>query len=129
MRYFDIGIVAIDAHHGLRGTEEAEEAQMKPFPSAIHRAPLFASVLLAAALSVAEAQTLQPHSNPQTSPSAPSGITTCPDAASRDLSHSCGVISPPATGDTGVVQVPNQGSMPVIPPPGTPGGDSSVQPK
>ena len=43
-----------------------------------------------------------------------------------------GVIQPPAIGDSGVVKPPNTGSampMPVLPPPGSPGGNPSVQPK
>jgi hypothetical protein len=43
-----------------------------------------------------------------------------------------GVIHPPATGDKGVVAPPDTSQsmpMPVIPPPGTPGGNPSVQPK
>jgi hypothetical protein len=47
------------------------------------------------------------------------------------LSHSHGVIEPPANGDRNVLPAPNEGSsaMPVIPPPGTPGGNQRVQPK
>src|SRR5215470_8506512 len=43
-----------------------------------------------------------------------------------------GVIRPPVTGDRGVVNPPASSRsmpMPVIPPPGSPGGDPSVQPK
>ena len=49
----------------------------------------------------------------------------------NDLSRSHGVIEPPANGDRNVLPVPNEGSsaMPVIPPPGTPGGNQNVQPK
>ena len=54
-----------------------------------------------------------------------------PDSLSNDLSRSHGVIPPPANGDRNVVPTPNAGSstMPVIPPPGTPGGNQDVQPK
>jgi hypothetical protein len=48
---------------------------------------------------------------------------------SRQLSQSNGVICPPQT-DPGMKQpAPNQGTMPIIPPPGTPGGNPNVQPK
>jgi hypothetical protein len=48
---------------------------------------------------------------------------------SRQLSQSNGVICPPQT-DPGMNQsAPNPGTMPVIPPPGTPGGNPNVQPK
>jgi hypothetical protein len=47
------------------------------------------------------------------------------------LSHSDGVIAPPHTGDTNVVPPPNEGisRTPVIPAPGTPGGNPAIQPK
>jgi hypothetical protein len=50
---------------------------------------------------------------------------------SKTLSDSGGVVRPPPTNDKGVVTPPDTGpkSMPVIPPPGTPGGDPNVQPK
>jgi hypothetical protein len=51
---------------------------------------------------------------------------------SKQLDEDKGVIKPPPTGDSEIhttVPDPNPGTMPVIPPPGTPGGDESVQPK
>jgi hypothetical protein len=50
---------------------------------------------------------------------------------SHELSRSSGVIHPPPSGDHGVVQPPmqDQSRMPVIPPPGTPGGNPLVRPK
>jgi len=51
---------------------------------------------------------------------------------SEDLSRSGGVIQPPPTVDPGMRQAPpspGPQSMPVIPPPGTPGGDPTVKPK
>jgi hypothetical protein len=51
---------------------------------------------------------------------------------SEQLDRNKGVITPPATGDTGIYTEapnPNPGTTPVIPPPGTPGGDQSVEPK
>lgn len=55
------------------------------------------------------------------------------DSASpgRSPSRSQGVIDLPSTGDKSVVPPPHTGaqSMPVIPPPGTPGGNEQVQPK
>ena len=57
--------------------------------------------------------------------SAPSG------SLSSELSRSGGVVRPPSTGDQGVVAPPSAGaqSTPVIPPPGTPGGNQEIQPK
>jgi hypothetical protein len=51
---------------------------------------------------------------------------------SEDLSRSGGVIEPPPTVDREMRQPPpatGPQSMPVIPPPGTPGGDQTVKPK
>jgi hypothetical protein len=50
----------------------------------------------------------------------------------EQLDRNKGVITPPATGDTDIYTEPpnpNPGTTPVIPPPGTPGGDQSVEPK
>jgi hypothetical protein len=54
------------------------------------------------------------------------------ESLSDQLAEDKGVIKPPPTGDSEIhttVPNPNPGRMPVIPPPGTPGGDESVQPK
>jgi len=52
-------------------------------------------------------------------------------SSSSDLSRSGGVIRPPADVDPQMKQMlPSSGDrMPVIPPPGTPGGNPSVKPK
>jgi hypothetical protein len=52
-------------------------------------------------------------------------------SSSSDLSRSGGVITPPTDVDPTMKQTPPPSSarMPVIPPPGTPGGDQSVKPK
>jgi hypothetical protein len=53
------------------------------------------------------------------------------DDLSEKLARSGGVICPPEHIDPEIRQPtpPTGGSMPVIPPPGSPGGDPSVQPK
>jgi hypothetical protein len=52
------------------------------------------------------------------------------DTLSDKLAHSGGVICPPAGIDSEIHEpIPPGGSMRVIPPPGSPGGDQSVQPK
>lgn len=53
------------------------------------------------------------------------------DDLSEKLARSGGVICPPEHVDPKIRQPtpPTGGSMPVIPPPGSPGGDPSVQPK
>ncbi len=60
-----------------------------------------------------------------------SGSSAAPGSLSRELSRSGGVIHPPPTHDRSVVQPPNQGASrtPIIPPPGSPGGNPQVQPK
>ena len=59
-----------------------------------------------------------------------SGETTGSRSLSDQLSASKGVICPPAGTDPGITVPPvGGGRMPVIPPPGTPGGDPSIQPK
>ena len=56
--------------------------------------------------------------------------TTGSKSLSERLSESKGVICPPAGVDSGVAVPPiTGGRMPVIPPPGTPGGDPHIQPK
>jgi hypothetical protein len=70
---------------------------------------------------------------------APPGTTTTPPERmapsagnlSTQLSQSHGTVSPPNV-DPGMTVRPSavqHGTMPVIPPPGTPGGSSSVVPK
>jgi hypothetical protein len=51
---------------------------------------------------------------------------------SDKLERSNGVIRPPGNVDPGInapAPVPNPGTTPVIPPPGSPGGDPTVRPK
>lgn len=69
-----------------------------------------------------------PAANGQIPQSAPSGP---PGSLSKQLNRSGGVIPPPPTPDRGVVSPPNQGvsRTPIIPPPGSPGGNPNVQPK
>jgi hypothetical protein len=59
------------------------------------------------------------------------GSSAPPGSLSGELSRSRGVIAPPPTGDAGVVPPPAVGpqSMPVIPPPGSPGGRQDIVPK
>jgi len=61
---------------------------------------------------------------------AASNETTGSTTLSDQLSQSKGVICPPAGIDPGISVPPSGGGRtPVIPPPGTPGGDPSIQPK
>ena len=56
--------------------------------------------------------------------------TTGSRSLSDQFAASKGVICPPAGTDPGITVPPiGGGRMPVIPPPGTPGGDPNIQPK
>jgi hypothetical protein len=58
------------------------------------------------------------------------GETTGSVTLSDQLSRSKGIICPPAGVDPGIAVPPVGGGVtPVIPPPGTPGGDLSIIPK
>jgi hypothetical protein len=58
------------------------------------------------------------------------GETTGSATLSDQLSQSKGIICPPAGIDPGIAAPPlGGGRTPVIPPPGTPGGDPSIVPK
>lgn len=106
---------------------------------------LAVTVIVAVHASPASAQTAPG----QTVPVAPDPRTTIPERIepspgqtqpgtqsgenlSERLDRNSGVIRPPSGADPGIsVRVPDPGpnTTPVIPPPGTPGGDQSVQPK
>ena len=59
-----------------------------------------------------------------------SGANSSGKNLSDKLSQSGGVICPPSVGDRDIkVPTPKGGAMPVIPPPGSPGGNPNVQPK
>src|SRR5581483_2643663 len=90
----------------------------------------------------AAAQVIQPPAGTSApcAPSAPGGLGAAKPPASRDaapapnlsdtLARSNGVICPPANVDPQMkAPTPDAGNTPVIPPPGSPGGDPSVQPK
>jgi hypothetical protein len=61
----------------------------------------------------------------------PPGDSTTRRDQSAETSQPPGVIAPPATGDHSVITPPATGAAktPVIPPPGTPGGNNDVEPK
>jgi len=115
-------------------------ARLRPLPAAM---VLFSVAAMAGAQTQDGTKALPdqapaPHGQP--SPNAPaerprqppsSGSSTAPGSLSRELDRSGGVLQPPPTGDQSVVPPPNQGTSrtPVIPPPGTPGGNPQVEPK
>jgi hypothetical protein len=71
--------------------------------------------------------TERPGSDQTKPPTAPPASGT----TSSDLGRSGGVITPPPSVDPQMKRTPPSAGdkMPVIPPPGTPGGDPSIKPK
>ena len=95
----------------------------------MHRVSSVAAVLLSflpVAVS-AEERRDRPNADQPSTPIAPPESGT----SSSDLGRSGGVIIPPAGVDPGMKRTPPESGarMPVIPPPGVPGGDPSVKPK
>ena len=95
-----------------------------------------ALALIATAMPGVRAQSASPpeHASPTAPSKNPKADPQGNDSAhDRDeqLSRSPGVIEPPATGDQNIVPSPDVGpnTMPVIPPPGTKGGNPQVEPK
>ncbi len=91
---------------------------------------LYVALTLALALtSAASAQT--PTADPKAAdPKAcANGAPNSPGTLSDKLSQSNGVICPPNVDQGMKAPTPNTGKMPVIPPPGSPGGNPDVQPK
>jgi len=107
----------------------------------VHVNALLLSGLVALGASVASAQAPVPR---QPVPNMPAPQQTIPEkieprepsstgsTLSDKLERSNGVIRPPGDVDPGIASpapVPNPGTTPVIRPPGSPGGDPSIQPK
>ncbi len=103
------------------------------------RLPTLIAALLASAVSAtgATAQTAAP-APPEQGAACPPGVTGEPptvgggssEPLSDKLAQSRGVICPPSGVDREMqIAPPGGGRLKVIPPPGTPGGDPSVQPK
>ena len=88
---------------------------------------------LAAAVTAAEAQTTEPTPTQKPEPQKPSGSAKQSGVPlSKKLDKNDGVIKPPHGIDPEIHQAPPASTgdkMPVIIPPGEPGGDQSVQPK
>ena len=96
----------------------------------MRRMSLVATVIFAlgtaAAVSADEPSNRQAPNQPATPAVPPTSGTL-----SSDLNRSGGVIKPPAGIDPEIKQTPppTGATMPVIPPPGTPGGNPAVKPK
>jgi hypothetical protein len=95
--------------------------------------PLFFGFLMAA-LVAAGCCTSVVAQTPPTSPDVPGTTrsTGAGETLSERLHESEGVIRPPAGIDPEIrvpAPVPDPGTTPVIPPPGSPGGNPAIQPK
>jgi hypothetical protein len=86
-------------------------------------ATVFALMLTAGSTALAQ----QPVQPPNTSGCTPQERST--QNLDQSLNQSNGVICPPDVDPGGVKTPPTTGSTPVIPPPGSPGGNPNVQPK
>lgn len=92
------------------------------------------ALLIAASVTSATAQTAQPNAAapdrncpPETRRNTPGADTGT--SLSDKLAESRGVICPPSV-DPGMTQPPPAGgAIKIVPPPGSPGGDPTVQPK
>jgi hypothetical protein len=92
-------------------------------PIAIKPLVALALTLVLASTSFAQAQNTDPKACANSAGTSPN------QTLSDKLDQSNGVICPPNV-DPGIkAPTPPAGKMPVIPPPGSPGGDQSVQPK
>lgn len=89
---------------------------------------LAASITSAAAQPVPQAPTApDPNCPPETRQNTP-GANTGADLSDK-LAQSRGVICPPGVDPAMTQKPPAGGTLKVVPPPGSPGGDPNVQPK
>lgn len=95
----------------------------------MHKIWTATAVLLAVGTAVAVAAQPDGHPTPD-QPNTPA-VPPASGTSSSELSRSGGVVVPPSGVDPAMKQTPppSGAKMPVIPPPGTPGGDSSIKPK
>ena len=90
------------------------------------------TVLLSLSLAgAALAQVQQPAANPDLKPDPKSCASNSGGSGdlSNKLSQSNGVICPPDIDQGMKAPTPDTGKMPVLPPPGSPGGNQNIQPK
>jgi hypothetical protein len=91
------------------------------------------ALAMAASISGATAETAQPNALPPDRSCPPETRQAAPGNNNTDLSDkladSRGVICPPAVDPAMTQPPPAGGAIKVVPPPGSPGGDPTVQPK
>jgi hypothetical protein len=87
-------------------------------------------LLTSFAIGTASAQSNAPAQSPNRSAAPDTDIARKKGDLSDKLNSTNGVIHPEGTVDPGVLKpAPDKGAMPIIPPPGSPGGNPDVQPK
>jgi hypothetical protein len=87
------------------------------------------TILLSLSLAGTAVAQVTPNAAPKPDPQPCASSSGSSGDLSNKLSRSNGVICPPDVDQGMKAPAPNTGKMPVIPPPGSPGGDQSVQPK
>jgi hypothetical protein len=92
---------------------------------------IFAIAAAVVAFGAIDALAADPNGRPVTDQPTPVTAPPLSGTASSDLARSGGVITPPPDVDPQMKRAPSHSAdpMPIIPPPGTPGGDPSVKPK
>jgi hypothetical protein len=95
----------------------------------MHRICLVAAAILGFGAVVVAAE--EPSGRPGAGQPATPGVPPATGTSSSDLNRSGGVITPPTGVDPEIKQTPpaTGSTMPIIPPPGTPGGNPTVKPK
>jgi hypothetical protein len=95
----------------------------------MHRIYLVTAAVLGLGVLAAAAE--EPSGRPGAGQPAIPAVPPASGTSSSDLNRSGGVIAPPAGIDPEIKQTaPATGStMPIIPPPGTPGGNPAIKPK
>ena len=95
----------------------------------MHRICLVAAAVLGLGALAAAAE--EPGGRPGAGQPATPAVPPAGATLSTDLNRSGGVITPPTGIDPEIKQTPppTGSTMPIIPPPGTPGGNPAVKPK
>jgi hypothetical protein len=95
----------------------------------MHRMCLVIVTVLGFGAVVAAAE--EPSGRPEAGQPATPAVPPASGTSSSDLNRSGGVITPPGGIDPEIKQTPPPvgSTMPIIPPPGTPGGNPAVKPK
>jgi hypothetical protein len=95
----------------------------------MHRMCLVAAAVLGFGAMAVAAE--EPSARPGAGQPATPAVPPASGSSSSDLNRSGGVITPPAGIDPEIKQSPpaTGSTMPIIPPPGTPGGNPAIKPK